>query len=74
MKVEVIPTVIGSLETVGEGAGGVKNRNETIQTIALLKSARILRRDLETWEDLQSLRLQWKTISQRWSKKLIIEI
>ena len=30
---------------------------------ALLRSARILRRVLETWGDLLSLSLQWKTIS-----------
>ena len=41
----------------------VGGRVETIQTIALLKTARILRRVLETWGDLLSLRLQWKTIS-----------
>ena len=35
---------------------------ETIQTTALLRTARILRRVLETWGDLLSLRLQWKTI------------
>ena len=36
---------------------------ENIQTTALLRSARILWRDLETWGDLLSLKLQWKTIS-----------
>ena len=35
---------------------------ETIQTTALLRTAKILRRILETWGDLLSLRLQWKTI------------
>ena len=34
-----------------------------IQTTAMLKSARTLRRVLETWRDLLSFRLQWKTIS-----------
>ena len=29
----------------------------------LLRTARILRRVLETWGDLLSLKLQWKTIS-----------
>ena len=33
---------------------------ETIQTTAFLKTVRILRRILETWEDLLSLNLQWK--------------
>ena len=45
-------------------------RVETIQTTALLKTARILRRVLETWGDLLSLNLQWKTISWRWCEKL----
>ena len=36
---------------------------ETIQTTALLRTARILRRIMETWGDLLSLKLQWKTIS-----------
>ena len=33
---------------------------EIIQTTAILKTARILRRVLETWGDLLSLKLQWK--------------
>ena len=41
----------------------VGGRVETIQMIVLLKTARILRRVLETWGDLLSLKLQWKTIS-----------
>ena len=36
---------------------------EAFQTTALLRSARILRRVLETWGDLLSFRLQWKIIS-----------
>ena len=44
----------------------VGNRVESIQTIALLKTARILRRVLETWGDLLSLNLQWNTIILRW--------
>ena len=38
----------------------VGDRVETIQTTALLKTARILRRVQETWGDLLSLNLQWK--------------
>ena len=38
-------------------------RVETIRTTALLRTARILRRVLETWGDFLSLELQWKTIS-----------
>ena len=54
MKVTIIPIVIGTFGTVTEGllkgledleVGG---RVETIQTTALLKTARILRRVLET--------------------------
>ena len=57
VKVTVIPIVIGALGMILKGGVGV----ETIQTTALLRSARILRRVLETWGDLLSLELQWKT-------------
>ena len=69
MKMTTIPIVIGTFSTVTKGlikgledleVGG---RVETIQTSALLRTARILRRVLETWGDLLSLKLQWKTIS-----------
>ena len=69
MKVTIIPIVIGAFGTVTKGllkgledleVGG---RVETIQTTALLRTVRILRRVLETWRDLLSLKLQWKTIS-----------
>ena len=72
MKVTIIPIVIGAFGTLTKGllkgledleVGG---RVETIQTTALLKTARILRRVLETWGDLLSLNLQRKTISLRW--------
>ena len=68
MKVTIVPIVIGVLGTITKGllksledleVGG---RVETIQTTALLRMARILRRVLETWKCL-SLKLQWKTIS-----------
>ena len=42
----------------------------TIQTIALLRSAGILRRILETWGDLLSLKLLCETISKSWCEKL----
>ena len=69
MKVTIVPIVIGALGTITKGL--LKDledlkigwRVETIQTTALLRTARILRRVLETWEDLLSLRLVWKTIS-----------
>ena len=68
MKVTIVPIVIGGFGTITKGllkdledleVGG---RVETIQTTALLRTARILRRVLETWGDLLSLKLQWKTI------------
>ena len=52
MKVIIIPIVIGALGTVIKGLVqgleylGITGRMETIQTTALLRSARILRRDL----------------------------
>ena len=76
MKVTIIPFVIGAFGTVTKGllkgledleVGG---RVENIQTTALLKTARIPRRVLETWGDLLSLNLQWKTIRCRWCEKL----
>ena len=69
MQVTIIPIVIGAFGTVTKGllkgledleVGG---RGKTIQTTASLRTARILRRVLKTWEDLLSLKLQWKTIS-----------
>ena len=68
MKVTIVPIVIGAFGTITKGllkdledleVGG---RVETIQMTALLRTARILRRVLETWGDLLSLKLQWKTI------------
>ena len=70
MKMTVIPIVIGAPGTVtqwlvkGQEELEIKIRVETIQMTALLR-LRILKRVLETWEDLLSLNLQWKTI--RWS-------
>ena len=69
MKVTIIPIVIGDFSTVTkESLKGLEDlevggRAGTIQTTALLRMARILRRVLETWGDLVSLKLQWKTIS-----------
>ena len=72
MMVTIIPIVIGAFGTVTKGllkgledleVGG---RVETIQTTALLRTARIQRKVLETWGDLLSLKLQWKTISCHW--------
>ena len=69
MKVTIVSIVIGALGTVTKGLlKGLEDleiggRVETIQTTALLRTARILRRVLETWGDMLSLKLQWKTIS-----------
>ena len=54
MKVTIIPIVIGAFDTVTKGLlKGLEDfevgcRVETIQTTALLKTTRILRRFLET--------------------------
>ena len=64
MQVTIIPIVIGTFGTVTKGLLKglvdleVDGRVETIQTTALLRTARILRRVLETLGDLLSLRLQ----------------
>ena len=64
MKVTIVPIVIGALGTMSKGLlkgqedFEIGGRVETIQTTALLRTARILRRVLETWGDLQSLKLQ----------------
>ena len=69
MKVTIVPITIGALGTITKGLLKeledleVDGRVETIQTTALLRTARILRRVLEIWGDLLSLKLQWKTIS-----------
>ena len=68
-QVASISIVIGALGTVPEGLlKGQEDREirglvENVQSTTLLRTARILRRFLETWEDLLSLKLQWKTIS-----------
>ena len=69
MRVTIVPIVIGAFGTVIKGLlKGLEDlevgrRVETIQTTALLRTARILQRVLETWGDLPSLKLQRKTIS-----------
>ena len=72
----VIPIVIGAIGSVSKGSvQGMDDFEitcglETIQTTTLLRSVRILRRILETWGDLLSLKLQWKTISKCWCENL----
>ena len=69
MKVTIVPIVSGALGTITKGLlKGLEDleiggRVATIQTTALLSTARILRRVLETWGDLLSLKLHCKTIS-----------
>ena len=61
IKVTIVPIVIGALGTITKGLlKGLEDlevgrRVETIQTTALLRTVRILRRVLETWGDLVSL-------------------
>ena len=68
MRVTIVPIVICAFGTVTKGllkgleVLEVGGRVETIHTTVLLRTERILRRDLETWGDLQSLKLQGKTI------------
>ena len=82
MKVTIIPTVIGAFSTETKGLfKGIKHlevggRVETIQTTALLRTARIMWRVLETWRDLRrlavtqtpeenyQLKLTWKTLRE----------
>ena len=68
MKLTIVLIVIGAFGTITNGllkglddleVGG---QVETIQMTALLRTAKILRRVPETWGDLLSLKLQWKTI------------
>ena len=69
IKVTIIRIVIGAFATdtkvllKGPENLELRGRVGTIQTAAFLRTARILRRVLETWEDLLSLKLPWKIIS-----------
>ena len=64
MKVTITPILIGAFSSVSTGLlKGLEDLEvggwvETIQTTALLRMTKILRRDLETWGDLLSLKLQ----------------
>ena len=72
MKVTIVPIVIGAFGTITKGLlKGLDDLEfgewvETIQTTALLRTARILRWVLETWGDLLSLKLtlMWKTLKE----------
>ena len=58
MQMTIMPIVIGSFGTVAKGLlkgledVEVDGRVKTIQTTTLLRTVKILRRILETWEDL----------------------
>ena len=72
MKVVIVPIVIGALGTItkgllkGLGDLEVGGRVETIQKSALLRTARILTRVLETQTPVKNhqLILMWKTLKQ----------
>ena len=74
MKVTVRLVIVGALWTVHIGLekwlDELEIRGRT-QTKALLRSTRIPRSVLETWGDLLSHRLQWKSTGQFWCKRLI---
>ena len=69
MRITVIPIVFGALGDIpkwlesGLNHLAIGERIVTIQTTAVLKSARIFRRVQETEGDLLSLSLQWKPTS-----------
>ena len=69
IKVTVISIVIDTLGTVAKGLIQgledleIRRREETNQTPALFRSTKILRRALDTWRDLLSIKLQWETIN-----------
>ena len=58
IEVVVLANVIEGLKKKELGELELRGKNETIQTTALLKFARILRRVLAIWRDFLSLRLQ----------------
>ena len=76
MRVTVIPIEIGALEMVPKGLERgleeleIEGRIETMQSTALLKSAWILRRVLETWGDLLSISLLGNVTSQCFCEEL----
>ena len=68
MKGMVIPIVIGAFGAVtkrlvqGLDDLEIKGRVKAIQNITLLRSVGILKKVIEAWGDLLSLKLQWETI------------
>ena len=59
-----------SHQRIGIGPGGFGNKILSGDHLNYSITARILRRVLETWGDLLSLKLQWEIISSRWCEKL----
>ena len=68
MKLTMVPVIVGVPGTVPKGLEKrmeeqeIRGKVEIVQITALLRSAWILRRVLETWKDLLSPKLQGKTI------------
>ena len=75
MKVTMIPIGIGALGPVTNvleerlEESEIRGKIETIQTTALLRLVRVLRRVLEIWRDLLSLKLTWKNSTSYWYEK-----
>ena len=68
MKVTITPIVIGAFDAVRiikrtAGIGSQRTSGDHPKATALLRTTRILRKVVETWGDLLSLKLLWKTIS-----------
>ena len=67
MKVTMVTVVTDALgkvpkcQEIKQGELDIRERIETIQTTVVLKSAKILRRVLETWGDILSLTLKKTT-------------
>ena len=69
MRVMMVPIVIGALKTVCKGLEReveelrIGGRIAKLQTASLVRTTKKMRKVLETWGDLLSLRLQRKVIS-----------
>ena len=75
MKVKVISFLIDTLgiipKILANGLEYLEIREEDItQTTLLVRSARILRRILVTWQDVLLLKLKWENPSWYWCEKL----
>ena len=76
MKLMVIPFVVGALRTIpkelvkGREDLEIRGQVEAIQTTALLRLARILRRVLETWRHSNSSEKPSADAGQKKSQKI----